>query len=72
MEMTGFTEVHKVKSMTMGESDSNWMENKISERLKKKKKMRVQVLEEVFKWILKSEKYLANILYRNVLCQMEC
>lgn len=38
----------------------------------KKKKMRVQVLEEVFKWILKSEKYLANILYRNVLCQMEC
>lgn len=47
MEITGLT-----AGMTMGKIDSSRMENKIFG--KEIKKLRDQVLEELFKWILKS------------------
>lgn len=43
--------------MTMGESDSSRIENKIFGR----EQLRGQVVEELFKWILKSQKYLADV-----------
>lgn len=49
MGIGGFTE-----GRTMGKTDSSRMENKVFGREIKKKKLRSQVLEELFQWILKS------------------
>lgn len=53
MEITGL-----VAGMTMGEINSSRMTNKIFGR--EIKKLSDQVLEELFKWILKSSKHWTN------------